>query len=42
VIIGWMFAVRSLNKQFVTLTGKTPAEEPKTQEKAPTAAAAAS
>lgn len=42
VIIGWLFAVRSLNKQFVALTSDAPTEEPKTPEKTSTAAAAAS
>lgn len=40
VIIGWMFAVRSLNKQFIALTSDTPSTEPKSPtEKAPVAAA---
>lgn len=42
VIIAWMFAVRSLNKQFTALTVDTPKREPKAApEKAPATAAAA-
>jgi ATP:ADP antiporter, AAA family len=41
VIVGWLIAVRSLNKQFVALTTDTP-EETKPQEKTPQVATAAS
>lgn len=41
VIIGWIFAVQALNKQFVSLTSDAPSKEPlPTPEKTPVAAAA--